>query len=262
MNSYPNSLASTGRASFRRLGIVSLGLLILLVSQVSGQPPDDRKPTNLKVLDSTMSREQVMGVMRQFTQALGVGCDHCHVRPTGNQREPDFASDDNKIKLTARAMFQMVNQINNTSLAHLPAVSDTPRVTVQCMTCHHGQPRPLLIQDILKKVRKDQGMTALDSTYRDLRKQYYGSFAYDFSDQSLAQLALEVVPESNPDAFALLNLNKEFNPKSYINEWAMGRVYVAKADTASAIAAFKRALEINPDFRRAQRELQMLGVKP
>ena len=111
------------------------------------------------------------------------------------------------------------------------------------------------------KARATGGMAALDSTYRALRERYYGSFTYDFTDRVLAQLALNLIDESDSDAMAVLKLNNEFNPDSYINEWATGRVYLAKADTTSAITAFKHALELNPEFRPANRELRALGVQ-
>ncbi len=245
-----------------QLGYWTLACLALLLSLSFGSTgsAQEPKPTNLKVLDSTISHDQLIAIMGKFTSALGVGCDHCHAQPAPGSREPNFASDDNKLKLTARSMMQMVNKINGAYISSLPT-GDTPRVVVECVTCHHGQPEPVLIQDVLKKARKEHGMAAVDSTYRELRKQYYGSFTYDFDERALVQFALGLLPESNADAMAVLDLNKEFNPKSYANEWAMGRVYAAKGDTASAIAAYKRSLEINPDFRRAQRELQALGAK-
>jgi hypothetical protein len=257
--SVPRITPQVSESSILRFIIFGLAILVVFCAGILAQP--EPKPTNLKVLDSTSTHDQVMLVMRQFTQGLGVGCDYCHARPAAGQREPDFASDDNKIKLTAREMYKMVNQINGTMLANLPATSDTSRVTVQCVTCHHGQPRPLLIQEVLKKELREHGMAAADSTYRELRKEYYGGFTYDFGDQALAGLALEVGAGKVEDGLALVNLNKEFNPQSFVNEWVSGKLLLAKADTAAAVTAFKRSLEINPEFRRAKRELDALGVK-
>ncbi len=240
----------------RLLVVAGLGWIVLSALPASSNAQEDEKPKNLKVLDPKISHDDLMKVMGKFTSALGVGCDHCHFRGA-NEREPNFASDSNKVKLTARAMLQMVNQINGNYIGHLTTV-DTPSVTVECVTCHRGQVKPILIQDLLKRERKQHGMAAVDSVYRALRKNYYGSATYDFSDLALAQLAFEVAQESNPDALTLLKLNKEFNPNSAMNEWAMGRVYVGIGDTTSAIASYKHALELNPNYRRAQHELDML----
>jgi hypothetical protein len=47
---------------------------------------------NIKVLPSTMTPREVVGVMRGFAAALGVRCDYCHVGQEG--RPLDFPSDD------------------------------------------------------------------------------------------------------------------------------------------------------------------------
>ncbi len=245
----------------RRLYLSCLVIIAAAVICINVQAQENQKPTNLQVLDSTMTHDQVIAVMRNFSDGLGVGCGYCHAEPKKGQRERDFASDENKLKLTARTMLRMTGNINNTQLAHLPATTDTSRITVQCVTCHHGQPRPLLLQDVLMKARKAGGMAALDSTYRALRNEYYGGFTYDFTDRVLAQLALNIADESETDAMAVLSLNQEFNPDSYVNEWATGQLFLAKADTTSAVIAFKHALELNPEFRPARRELKMLGIQ-
>lgn len=255
----PLHVESDRRLRVGSVCLFALALLIVPALAVHAQPPQERKPTNLKVLDTTMTHEQVVAVMRTFTEALGVGCDHCHAAPKPGTREIDFASDNNKIKLTARDMMRMTAQINSKYLADLPAVSDSTKVTVQCVTCHHGQPQPVLLQDVLKRAWAKGGMAAVDSTYRALRTEYYGTFTYDFSDRVLAELAMDLAPKNGADAMALLKLNKEFNPDSFINEYATGRVYIDQADTLSAIAAFKRSLDLNPQFRPARRALQMLG---
>ena len=102
------------------------------------------------------------------------------------------------------------------------------------------------------------GIHALDSTYRDLRTNYYGSGTFDFSDNVLAILALDVARRNVGDAMQILKLNGEFNPQSATNEWATARVYLAQNDTTSAVAAYQRALKIDPEYRRAAHELQML----
>jgi tetratricopeptide (TPR) repeat protein len=74
-------------------------------------------------------------------------------------------------------------------------------------------------------------------------------------------LAFEVADQSNADALKLLQINKEFYPESAINSYALGKVYVELKDTANAVTSFKKALELNPNFRRAQHELDALSGK-
>lgn len=243
----------------------SISISIAQQNPPPGGQQEDPKPQNLKVLDTNMTHDEVMVYMGKFTNALGVGCDHCHAASKTDPEEMDFPSDDNKVKLTARAMLEMVNKINGSFLTSLPTNTDSEHMMVECVTCHRGQPKPIMLQDLLMQVRKEHGMAALDSTYRELRNEYYGGFTYDFGERTLGQVAQKVADENHADALTILRLNQEFNPKSAYTQWAMGRVYTMMGDTASAIDALKRALEINPEYRRAKRELDILtggGKKP
>ena len=110
---------------------------------------------NVQVLSHEMSREELILVMRRFTQALGVGCDHCHVVTATTPRQQfDFPSDAKETKRVARVMIQMTQQINGPWLDRveaaehhaeettgaLEAASDVPRVG--CWTCHRGKTEP------------------------------------------------------------------------------------------------------------------------
>jgi hypothetical protein len=244
---------------FRSGSRAVLAIVLLLAACASdGKAQQPWKPTNLKVIDSTITRDSLISIMRNFSMALGVGCDHCHAKAVGkSQGELDFPSDSNKVKLTARDMLRMVGKIDGTYLVNLPT-PDTPLVSVQCVTCHHGQTRPELLQDVLRRQLLAHGFAACDSTYRELRRRYYGSFSYDFTDYPLADLAFEVAPTNDSAAFQILRLNREFNPNSALTEWTAGRIYAERGDTAVAIAQFQRALEIDPNYRRAQHDLQQL----
>ncbi len=222
---------------------------------------EDEKPKNLKVLDSALTHEQVDHIMDQFKVALGVGCDHCHVRQADpNARGLDFAKDSLPSKEAAREMIRMTMAINRDFLTKM-AKPETDRIAVQCITCHRGQLKPEMLEDVLMRAKTSGGMAAVDSTYRDLRKKYYGGFSFDFSDQSLGNLAIAVSQESDQDALTLLKLNKEFNPESVFNQWLLGQVYTSLGDTTSAIAEYERALQINPESRRVKRDLDALKGK-
>lgn len=92
-----------------------------------GGPPRERRPPpapkNLKLLEAS----EVMPTMRNFTQSLGVRCDHCHV-------QGDFASDDKEAKATARKMIELARDINSKFAAG--------KQHVTCYTCHHGSTEP------------------------------------------------------------------------------------------------------------------------
>jgi len=87
---------------------------------------------NLKVLHGIHSRDQLINVMRGFTEALGVKCDFCH-------NTDNFASDEKIQKLTARLMIRMVANIDNNYMIG----PRTEKVT--CFTCHRGSSVPKLV---------------------------------------------------------------------------------------------------------------------
>ncbi len=86
---------------------------------------------NLKVLRGIHSRDQLLGVMKGFTEALGVKCEFCH--NTNN-----FASDEKPQKRTARVMIKMVTNLDETYLAG-PQMEK-----VTCFACHRGFSIPKL----------------------------------------------------------------------------------------------------------------------
>ena len=116
----------------------------------------------------------------------------------------------------------------------------------------------MLMSDLMRQTLQRSGMTAVDSTYRALRKEYYGSHTFDFSEMMLVHLAMNVSEENDSTALKLLALNREFNPTSWFNEWATGQIFAEMGDTASAITALEKAVELNPNSRRAKRDLDML----
>jgi len=108
-------------------------LFVLLPLCAQDAPPQQKKggggrapAKNLKVL----TQDQLnAGIMRQFTVALGVNCQFCHI-------QGDNSSDDNPKKLVARSMITMAHDINS----KFPAVEGKMYVT--CFTCHRGKTTP------------------------------------------------------------------------------------------------------------------------
>jgi len=141
-------------------------VLVLVLGCTTAQSPGAAAPAtqpsefkNLKVLPPSITRPELLAVMRTFTRGLGVRCNHCHV---ATQTEPeeklDFASDTKEEKRVARVMVQMANDINTDWLhrveaveEHVEAVTPPPATTaappqprVWCWTCHRGKVEPEL----------------------------------------------------------------------------------------------------------------------
>ncbi|HZM60194.1 MAG TPA: c-type cytochrome [Vicinamibacterales bacterium] len=104
------------------------------------QPP----PQNLQVLPKDMARAQVLQIMQNFSAALGVTCNHCHVFNGPGDPMNDFAGDTKPTKNVARAMMRMVREVNP---AIQKAVASKPAdqvAAVGCATCHRGAAIPVV----------------------------------------------------------------------------------------------------------------------
>ncbi len=106
----------------------------LITSQILSQDTTNSFGDNLKVLHGIHSRDQLMNVMRGFTEALGVKCDFCH-------NTDNFASDEKIQKRTARVMIKMVANIDENYLVG-PQIQK-----VTCFTCHRGASAPKLVAE-------------------------------------------------------------------------------------------------------------------
>lgn len=93
--------------------------------------------TNLKVLPKDISDDEMKNVMRNFSDALGVKCSHCHA--PGSDGKLDFASDENINKIVSRDMMKMTSRINKKYFGE----KNPELYKVNCFTCHQGETKPL-----------------------------------------------------------------------------------------------------------------------
>lgn len=245
---------------------VAAALALAGVSPVAAQMLPDSF-TNLKVLPKKISRDQLLGTMRAFTGALGVRCDYCHSEakrvagdsaPQGPPRL-NFASDDKEQKRIARGMLRMVTGINSEYLGKIKEL-DKDHVEVRCITCHHGVSVPRTLSDVLADDVTQKGVAAAIRHYRQLKTSYYGSGAYDFREASLDDVARQLTSGNKPDdALAILDLAGEEFPQSGMVPFLQGEALLKKGDRASAVAKFRRALELQPQNPMIRRRLTELG---
>lgn len=124
------------------------GVMVQAQGQQQQQTPPP-PPKNLKVLPKDTPRPEVVRLMRTFTRALGVRCQHCHVGEGNDLSQFDFASDAKPTKEIARKMMTMVMDVNQKYLAGVgepsaPAAEGQPALPkVTCFTCHRGATKPL-----------------------------------------------------------------------------------------------------------------------
>jgi hypothetical protein len=222
-------------------------VLTLAAGPAAAQFPPD-STVNLKVLPADIPIRQLIDTMRSITMALGVRCEYCHVGDAGEPlSEFDFVSDDMPAKLRARDMLRMVAEINGQWLAALPR-RGAPAVEVTCVTCHRGQARPVLLEDVLARVTDSAGAGAAVTRYRELRERFYGGFTFDFGPGPVNAAAVGLLRGGRPsDARTLLGLNAEYHPDDAQGLILRGQAELALGDTAAAVALLERALTLQPE---------------
>jgi hypothetical protein len=239
-----------------------------------GGTPPPVAHQNLQVLAKDMPQAQLLAVMQGFVQGLGVQCGYCHANApaaeaggrgagAGRGRGPaapqfDFPSDDKPAKKAAREMMLLVRDINSRVPAAVGKTAETA-TRVQCVTCHRGVAIPKQLADILAQTAMAKGTPAALAQYRDLRKQYFGAQAYDFSETALITLAQRATAaDAAGDAEAWLQLNLEYFPLSSRTYAALAQAQQKKNDKDGALKSLTRAVELDPQNAQARRQLDQL----
>ena len=119
------------------IGLVAVLLLAGAASARTAQLPS--KFTNLQVLPKDISGADLVNMMKGFTRALGVRCEHCHVGEGDDLTKFDFPADTKPTKVTARKMLTMTATLND-AVKDIGEPSKTPKIT--CFTCHQGAVKP------------------------------------------------------------------------------------------------------------------------
>ena len=243
----------------RRTTTAALILALLAALPAAAQWPPE-KTHNLEVFPKDVEVRELIGAMRQFSFALGVRCQHCH---EGEPDQPlptiDFASDAREAKGKAREMLRMVEAINGDFLAGLESSTG---VEVRCVTCHRGQAKPELIEDLVARQMEAEGFEAAAARYRELREEKYGSHTFDFSEWPLNNLADGMARGGKlAEAAQLLELNAEFHSESAYLHHLLGEIRYRLEDKEGAIAAFERSLELAPENPQAKQRLEELRAE-
>jgi tetratricopeptide (TPR) repeat protein len=226
-----------------------------------GQIPE--RFQNLQVLPKGIARDSLVQIMRGFSFALGVRCQHCHSGGDGvSFAGVVFDSDDKPAKVKARFMLRMVDSLNRNVLAALPGRSDPP-IAIQCVTCHRGLPRPTTIEAELMKTIERSGVDSAVNQYRGLRERVALEGTYDFTEWRINELARSLMlAGKRVEAIAILEMNAEFNPRSSTIPMALGDLYRELGSRDKAIAAYQKVLQLAPQNQLARQRLTELGVRP
>jgi tetratricopeptide (TPR) repeat protein len=176
----------------------------------------------------------------------------------GSFRDIDFASEENPRKDKARFMIGMLSALNNDVLPQLAGRQDPP-VEMTCKTCHRGQATPRLLSQELLLVAHESGAEAAVARYRELRAEFEIAGAFDFREVETNEVSGDLAAEGRiEEAIAILQLNAEYYPESAMVQAGLGDLFVARGDTAAALGAYERGLELEPGNRQIQNRLSRL----
>lgn len=213
-------------------------------AEAATEAPAEPPATNLQVLPKEWTRREVIDrVMKTWTAALGVRCQHCHVGEEGRPfSEWDFASDANPEKQRAREMVRMLEEINR-RLAAMPEMHGAKPASATCATCHHGVPRPLRIEDVFEEKRASSGLDAALAEYRELRTEYLTRGAYDFGAMPLVRIArARLGAEDAAGAGRVLAMAVELGHDTLATRVTSAEAALAAGDRAAAVAHLEKAL--------------------
>ncbi len=246
----------TGRHAIRA-GVCASLLFAILAVPISAQIPDEFQ--NLRILPTDISRDSLLGIMRDFSFALGVRCQYCHVGGDGISFEGvEFHNDDDPDKRKARFMLRLVANLNNQVFPLIPERDDPPS-QIECKTCHRGLAKPVLLKNVLSSVLDQHGADSATATYRRLRESSGMAGVYDFGEWETNTLAEELTAQGRfRDAISIYELNANFYPSSSAIAGSLARLFEQVADTAAAIRSYERTLELRPNNQQAAERLRAL----
>jgi len=194
----------------------------------------------------------IMPLMQEIVQGLGVQCEYCHSAPRGSGL-PEPKKD------IARQMIAMTRDLN-TRVQTATGKPATQTAQVKCVTCHRGVPIPRQLSEIVMQTLREKGVAAAAAQYRDLHEHFYGRAAYDFGEDTLIGVAQPLASGKPDDAIALLKLNLDFYPQSAKTYAAIAFAYTRKLDDPTAITYYEKAVELDPSNGVIRGQLEQLKM--
>jgi len=146
-------------------------------------------------------------------------------------------------------------------LPSLPPREGT-RDAVSCYTCHRREARPPLpVHEDLLRTAQARGVAAAADRYRELRRTEERSGKYDFGPEPLILATFTLVEQGRlDDALVVAQLTVEQHPQAADPHAVLGQVQLRRGDRAAAAAAFRQALERDPQHAVALRQLKELAA--
>jgi hypothetical protein len=153
-------------------------------------------------------------------------------------------------------MMQMTHKINAIELPRITTIH-TDCVEVRCRTCHHGQVRPMLIEDVLTGAYQAAGFDSLKTRYETLREQYHGSDTFNFSERMLPALGEKLAGQDRPQLMVgLAEYNLRWFPDSGIAHLLLGQARGTAGDMEGAVVEIRKAVELDPTLEENAKWIQ------
>ena len=144
----------------------------------------------------------------------------------------------------------MIQRRDETNNQHLNQLGEENALQVNCVTCHHGQEEPKTIELVMNETIEKGGIESATQKYRELREKHYGGFTYNFQARPLERVSQSLAGSGKVDeAIALLKLNLEFHPESFMSHYSLGEALAMKGDKEAAVKSLEKAYEIMPNPR-------------
>jgi hypothetical protein len=240
-------------------------LLVVVSTSVGACPADAQIPekfVNLRVLPKDIARDSLVQIMRGFSFALGVRCQHCHSGGDGvSFVGVSFDSDDKPAKRNARFMLQMVDSLNRSILAAMP-VRSTPPVAVGCVTCHRALPRPITIETWVLNMIDRAGADSAVRAYKNLRTNRSLDGSFDFTPQRMIEVARHLsVAGKTAEAITILEMTLESSASNVQIVSMLAEMHRQRGEREKAIERYRQVLQAAPNNPEAKRRLAEYGVQ-
>ena len=238
--------------------MITLSAFLLSATIASAGTFDDAK--NLQALPEETSANELRAMMRAISMGTGNRCSACHVGEVeADLSTYDFSLDDKEKKQNARKMIEMTQEINAALASAFPDAEE-PLVSVTCATCHRGQSKPEMIEDVLTRSLKSDGLDASIAKYRELRGRYYGGYTFDFSERMLMRMVETFGATAQLEAaMAYVDLNLEYFPESSRSYVLRAEVFAADGNITAARRDYEKALQMEPGSRWIKEQLDKLN---
>ncbi len=110
-----------------------------------------------------------------------------------------------------------------------------------------GVNKPWMTADVLAMAADEGGVEKMTAEYLSMKKEYYGTHSYDFSEFTLSQFAQErAAAGKNDQARAILDIMLEENQQSFMAHLMYGQLEEKEGNGADAIEHYLKAIELNP----------------